>query len=145
MGRLITLETARPLSSILLTLTAYFNNPAAFKLALPQPASTNPTPPSEREIRTIAVCAGSGGSVLSAALEADLWVTGELSHHEALAAVERGTCVIAVNHSNSERVYLGAVMKGLLEKDLEKEWNDGEVKVSVSEVDRDPFGWVVRD
>ena len=92
---------------------------------------------------------------------ADLLLTGELVHHEVLAAIEQGTSAICLNHSNSERAYLGAVMKGLLEKEIEDVWgkareeNKGEgtgeegwaedgVSVDVSERDRDPFGYVVR-
>jgi len=86
-------------------------------------------------------------------------ITGELTHHEALATIEQGKSVICVNHSNSERAYLGAVMKGLLKAEIEKTWqearkgNSGEeqagyedesIDVEVSRADRDPFGYVVR-
>ena len=37
----------------------------------------------EHDIKTIAICAGSGGGVFKG-VEADLYYTGELSHHEAL-------------------------------------------------------------
>lgn len=45
--------------------------------------------PGNKQIRTIAICAGSGGSMLRN-VDVDLLFTGELSHHEALAAKERG-------------------------------------------------------
>lgn len=51
---------------------------------------------SEREraiVSTIAICAGSGGSVLLG-VEADVYFTGEMSHHEVLAAVQSGHNVI---------------------------------------------------
>ena len=40
------------------------------------------------KVSSIAVCAGSGGSVLNTPLgrKADLWITGEMSHHEVLDA-----------------------------------------------------------
>ena len=38
---------------------------------------------SDSPVSTIAVCAGSGSSVL-AGVPADLFVTGEMSHHEVL-------------------------------------------------------------
>ena len=117
----------------------------SFDAAAMQSLFRQSVPPSLLPIRTIALCAGSGGSVLAGAADADLWVTGEIAHHEVLAAIERGTCVIALNHSNSERSYLGAVMKGLLEKELAREWTDGGVEVKVSEKDADPLAWVVRD
>ena len=42
------------------------------------------------EVRTIGLCAGSGASLLKG-LNVDLYLTGELSHHEVLAAVSEGT------------------------------------------------------
>jgi putative NIF3 family GTP cyclohydrolase 1 type 2 len=44
-------------------------------------------------VKTIAICAGSGASMLSG-VEADAWLTGEASHHELLAATAQGTSVI---------------------------------------------------
>ncbi|PWN19223.1 NGG1p interacting factor 3 [Microstroma glucosiphilum] len=84
-------------------------------------------------VQSIAVCAGSGGSVL-AGDESDCWLTGEMSHHELLAATAAGRSVILTNHSNTERGYLSAVLKPRLE-----ELAGGDLQVSVSEVDRDPL------
>ena len=47
-----------------------------------------------RAIERIAVCAGSGGSLFKG-VKADLLFTGELSHHEVLAAKEQGVSVIS--------------------------------------------------
>ena len=47
----------------------------------------------QKEIKTIGMCPGSGGSFLSGS-KADLWWTGELSHHEILATVASGTHVV---------------------------------------------------
>jgi dinuclear metal center YbgI/SA1388 family protein len=62
-------------------------------------------------IRTLAVGAGSCGDLFrrAAAAKADLYITGELRHHDALAAVAAGLSVICVGHSNSERLTLGAL------------------------------------
>ncbi|CAH8469027.1 unnamed protein product [Heterobilharzia americana] len=57
-------------------------------------------------IQTVAVCAGSGGSLLCQtplAFTADLFLTGELSHHDRLEAVSRGISVILAGHSVTER------------------------------------------
>lgn len=43
-------------------------------------------------------------------LEVDLLFTGELSHHEALAAIEQGKVVITAFHSNTERGFLKGVL-----------------------------------
>lgn len=55
----------------------------------------------ERErtlISTVAICAGSGGSMLLG-VEADVYFTGEMSHHEVLAAMQSGHNVILCEHS----------------------------------------------
>lgn len=41
------------------------------------------------KIQTVAICAGSGESVLSG-VKADLYLTGEMSHHYLLAAQAKG-------------------------------------------------------
>ncbi|MCA8943586.1 MAG: Nif3-like dinuclear metal center hexameric protein [Planctomycetes bacterium] len=56
-------------------------------------------------IRTIALCAGSGGSIIGEQ-PADLYWTGEMRHHDVLAALARGTSVILCDHTNTERGYL---------------------------------------
>ena len=155
-GRLITFETPRPLSEIITTLATYLGSPPSMQVATPQ---TSPDP-GVQPITRIAICAGSGGSVFGKLKEpVDLLLTGELVHHEVLAAIEQGTSAICLNHSNSERAYLGAVMKGLLEKEIgevwrkareengaegSEGWEDESVCVDVSVKDRDPFGYVVR-
>ena len=87
-------------------------------------------------IKNVAVCAGSGGSVLSNTV-ADLLVTGEMSHHEVLAAVERGCNVVLCEHSNSERGYLD-VLAVTLQRLFD---GDGESHASVviSRNDKDPL------
>ena len=44
-------------------------------------------------IQSVGICAGSGASFLEGA-QADLWWTGEMSHHEILATVAGGTHVV---------------------------------------------------
>ncbi|KAK0219586.1 hypothetical protein EDD85DRAFT_780476 [Armillaria nabsnona] len=45
------------------------------------------------DVRTIAICAGSGGSML-VGRDADVYLTGEMSHHKVLASVAVGKHVI---------------------------------------------------
>uniref|UniRef100_A0A182Y1Y7 NIF3-like protein 1 n=1 Tax=Anopheles stephensi TaxID=30069 RepID=A0A182Y1Y7_ANOST len=97
-----------------------------------------PSVAGNRTIRTYAVCAGSGASVLKG-VKADMYITGEMSHHEVLEATSNGTCVVLLGHSNSERGYL-AVFKDILSKRL----TDG-VTVHVSEKDRDPMKLVLNE
>ena len=60
---------------------------------------------SESAVKTVAVCAGSGSSVLKD-VRADLYVTGEMGHHDVLHATQTGTSVILCEHTNTERGYL---------------------------------------
>jgi dinuclear metal center YbgI/SA1388 family protein len=87
------------------------------------------------KVRTVAVAAGAGGSVL-AGQHADLWLTGELSHHGALAAVREGTAVVCAEHSNTERGYL-PVLQRRLQKVLGKA-----LDIRCAKTDTDPFRYV---
>ena len=85
------------------------------------------------QIKTVATCAGSGGGVLSG-VKADLFLTGEMSHHEVLEASSHGTAVILCEHSNTERGFLQQIYKKQLETELE-----GQVEIVVAKCDRDPL------
>eukprot|EP00512_Aurantiochytrium_limacinum_P014283 CAMPEP_0171584498 /NCGR_PEP_ID=MMETSP0961-20121227/11436_1 /TAXON_ID=87120 /ORGANISM="Aurantiochytrium limacinum, Strain ATCCMYA-1381" /LENGTH=289 /DNA_ID=CAMNT_0012141911 /DNA_START=77 /DNA_END=942 /DNA_ORIENTATION=+ len=67
------------------------------------------------QVKSAVVQAGSGASVLSSAVDVDLWVSGEMSHHEVLAANAQGVSVVLLEHSNSERAYLHHLAKRLSE------------------------------
>ena len=58
-----------------------------------------------RGVRTIALCAGAGSSVLKE-VTADVYMTGEMRHHDVLDATGRGTSVILCDHTHTERGYL---------------------------------------
>jgi len=85
--------------------------------------------------RRIAVMAGAGGSLLEAAIQAgaDVFVTGELRHHDAVSAARLGVLAVATLHSNSERAGVRAFgdrLRGAL---------GPTVDVRSSERDADPF------
>ncbi|KAF5278464.1 hypothetical protein FQA39_LY05953 [Lamprigera yunnana] len=84
-------------------------------------------------INSVAVCAGSGSSVLKG-IDVDLYLTGEMLHHDILDATQKGIHVILCNHSDSERGFLQKFQSRLQQNML----ND-EVAVYVSAVDRDPL------
>ncbi|KAE9369384.1 NGG1p interacting factor 3 [Stipitochalara longipes BDJ] len=104
------------------------------------------------KISSIGICAGSG-SMLNG-LDVDLLFTGELSHHEALAAIEQGRCVITTFHSNTERLYLMTSMQNKLFPEIRKQidasnkagtWEQGltlDFQIDTSRVDKDPFEMV---
>ena len=158
MGRIVRFETPQPLSSLIERVGRGLGNPKGFPIAIPQGTQI-----ADLSISSVGICAGSGGS-LFAGLDVDLLFTGELSHHEALAAIEKGQCVIALFHSNSERGFLHSVLRQQLLETVKEEWEalrkqekarqgvseevlealeDEYVGVEVSERDRDPYGIVV--
>ncbi|ONH69914.1 NGG1-interacting factor 3 [Cyberlindnera fabianii] len=91
------------------------------------------------DIKSFAVCAGSGSGVFAELRQdVDLYVTGEMSHHEALMFKEKGKALICANHSNTERGYLSE-MKVKLERELSGE---DSAEVIISKEDADPFTFV---
>jgi dinuclear metal center YbgI/SA1388 family protein len=85
-------------------------------------------------ISQVAVAAGSAGESFRVALTAgaQLYLTGEMRHHDVLAATAAGMAVICVCHSNSERITLEKLAPTLTAK-LRG------VEVLVSDACRDPF------
>src|SRR5262249_46891636 len=61
------------------------------------------------DITSAACCAGAGGEFLDDALsaKAQLYLSGEIRHHDALKAAAAGMTVVCALHSNSERAVLG--------------------------------------
>lgn len=89
-----------------------------------------------RLVKKAAVCAGYCGKIINAviAAKAELYLTGELKHHQALAAQEAGVSCICLGHSVSERFILKRLAKQL-QKNLKQ------MKIKVSKKDSDPFNW----
>ncbi|OQN99159.1 hypothetical protein B0A48_15008 [Cryoendolithus antarcticus] len=163
MGRIVRLDKPVPLTAIIDRIGLGLGNPKGFPIAVPQGKSAG-----EMMIGSIGICAGSGGSLFAEmeknGEDVDLYFTGEMSHHEALAAIEKGKAVICLFHSNTERGFLHGVLKAQLEAQVKKEWekvrsedrakdgiseqlmealSDEHFDVAVSEVDRDPFGIMI--
>jgi len=83
-------------------------------------------------IKTIALCAGAGTEVFKG-VKADCYLTGEMSHHNILAATLNGSHVILCEHTNTERGYLP-----VFAKILRKALGNG-IDIAVSEIDSDPI------
>jgi putative NIF3 family GTP cyclohydrolase 1 type 2 len=90
--------------------------------------------PTDDDVIKAAVCAGSGGEFLDAAIAAkvDLYLTGEIRHHDALKAAAAGVTVVCTLHSNSERITLKR-LRDRLSAELPA------VAFHLSQADRDPF------
>jgi putative NIF3 family GTP cyclohydrolase 1 type 2 len=122
-----------PLATLLKNLSAGIGGQRYISLALPP----NRDSLQDVKISKVAVCAGSGSSILKGC-DAQLLVTGEMSHHDALHHIQLGQIVATVFHSNSERQYLTQRLKPRLEKQLQESGQES-YSVLVSEKDRDPF------
>lgn len=61
-----------------------------------------------REVEKIAICPGSGKSVIDVSAEkgAECLVTGDIGHHEGLDAVEMGVSIIDASHYGIEKIFL---------------------------------------
>lgn len=86
-----------------------------------------------RHVQNVALCGGSGASLIPAALRAraDVYVTGDVKHHHALDAVAAGLTVIDAGHHATELPFVPHLASRLGAADL------GEV--FVSELSTDPF------
>ena len=68
-------------------------------------------------VQTIGLCAGAGGSVCKLAIDdgCEVFITGEMTHHDVVAATARGCAVMLTGHTNSERGYLPKLKEQLLQ------------------------------
>jgi dinuclear metal center YbgI/SA1388 family protein len=58
-------------------------------------------------LSSVALCAGAGGSVVKLAEgKAQVYLSGEMRHHDILEAVQRGKIVLLAGHTQTERPYL---------------------------------------
>lgn len=80
----------------------------------------------------IGICAGAGGSLLDAAGDIDLFITGEMRHHDVLAAVDRGVSVLLAGHTQTERPFLPYLRERLIEHGARR------VKWEISKADVPP-------
>ncbi|KAF9011425.1 NGG1 interacting factor 3-like protein [Cyathus striatus] len=137
-GRLVTLKVPIPMDVLERRIKSLLN---LSQLQVGYPATTESRSAS---VRSIAICAGSGGSMLLGT-EADVYFTGEMSHHEVLAAVAAGKHVVLCGHTNTERGYL-PILASKLRSELEGEEIQaqglGNVEVLVSEADCHPLQFV---
>ncbi len=84
-------------------------------------------------ITSIAVCAGAGGSVFEKLTNFDLYLTGEMRHHDVRVRVEHGSSVVLCDHTNTERGYLPRLAEQL------RAAAAGAAEFHVAACDRDPL------
>lgn len=126
-GRVGRLEAPAPLGALLARIKEGLGV-GSLLLAAPEGVSDG------SPIASAAVCAGACGNLLDDAIaqKAELYLTGEIRHHDALKATRLGLTVVCALHSNSERATLARV-KAQLEQALPG------LRVALSAADRDPF------
>lgn len=135
MGRLVTLCSPAPLKELLARWTHYVGIPS-LRLALPRGWSL------DSPVHRIAICVGSGASILNGA-SADLYFTGEMSHHEVLKATMAHNAAVALTeHSNCERGYLRDVFLPLLLQRLNRPAGMASFDLVYSAIDCDPINIV---
>lgn len=107
---------AEPLSIAELAQTVETNLPSGIVRTAGKPDSL---------VRTVAVVPGSGGGFISAAASAgaDVLITGDVGHHQAVAALDRGIAVIDAGHAPTERpgmrsLYAAVATLGVETRDL---------------------------
>ncbi|MGB0646666.1 MAG: Nif3-like dinuclear metal center hexameric protein [Bradymonadia bacterium] len=125
MGRVGSLTSAQTL----LDLISHLKD--ALSLPYLRVATAHDSDPEQTLVRHVAVCPGAGASVVSGAKGHDCIVTGEMRHHDVLAAQREGISVILTEHTNCERGYL-PILKNTLSKTVN-------CPIMISAADRDPL------
>lgn len=90
-----------------------------------------------RRISHIGVCAGSGSDLAPIAADdgCEMFITGEMTHHQVMAHLDRGLGIILAGHTNTERGYLPTLAKRL-KKELPG------LDIRVSSADKSQLEWV---
>jgi len=72
----------------------------------------------DRPVERVGVCPGAGASLLDTAIAegCEMFVTGEMRHHIALGAIERGVSILLAGHTNTERGYLPVYARRIQEE-----------------------------
>jgi dinuclear metal center YbgI/SA1388 family protein len=92
----------------------------------------------DRKIATVAVCSGSGGSLIDRFLasEADVFVTGDIRYHDARAVEDAGRALIDIGHFASEHIMIDALCDLLDRAVKEAGWD---VRIEACELEQEPF------
>lgn len=69
----------------------------------------------EKEVQKVAVCTGSGKSLIKEVLkhQADVYVTGDADYHFAIDAVAQDVCIIDAGHYGTEYIFMDYMEKEL--------------------------------
>lgn len=86
----------------------------------------------DRPFTSIGVVPGAGAGLIDRAMAegCEVFVTGEMSHHEVVAAIQHGISVLLAGHTNTERGYLPRLAARLGER-----LPDADIRVSEADTD----------
>lgn len=86
-------------------------------------------------IKTVGLCTGSGGEAMEAAIRngCDLFITGDIRHHEAQMAREAGLCLIDAGHYGTEKIFTENIASKLRKNIGTK------IEIFESKIDANPF------
>lgn len=94
------------------------------------------------KIARVGLCAGAGGSLIDSARRQhaiDAFVTGEMRHHDLLAASASGVHVLLAGHTETERPYLPTYKRRILH--ALRQLTGSPPPVDISRKDRPPGQW----
>ncbi|MBK7581233.1 MAG: Nif3-like dinuclear metal center hexameric protein [Myxococcales bacterium] len=99
MGRMVELESPMTLHALVARVKAHLRLDHVRVAAAARHDAGEP-------IQRAAVCAGAGGSLFAGLAEPELYLTGEMRHHDVRAKLAAGASVILCDHTNTERGFL---------------------------------------
>ncbi len=132
-GRCLTLAQPLSLPSAVAKIKAHLGL-AHVRVAAASPHAASAGSPAV--IRKLAVCAGSGRSLFEKLSGFDLYLTGELGHHDLRAKCREDASVVLCDHSHSERGFLPRLAERLRVETA------GAVSLHVAKCDREPLSIV---
>jgi dinuclear metal center YbgI/SA1388 family protein len=127
LGRIGSLDSAMPLAQVAQIIKE--------KLNLPHVRITGDM---DLPVKTIAICTGSGGSLIGDFLRsgADLYITGDVKYHEARLVEENSKALMDVGHFGSEHMVIKLLadkLAGLIKK------KELDIKIKEFKNEKDPF------
>jgi dinuclear metal center YbgI/SA1388 family protein len=132
LGRIGTLKAPLKISDIVTKLKSFLNM-KSMRIALANGKSMNDT------VSVLAIGAGSSTGLLND-VEADLIITGEITHHEILHETHRGVSLIVTDHSYTERPFINRFIDQFGK--LLKKHNAPQIELIKSGADRDPLQYI---
>lgn len=92
-----------------------------------------------RLIQKVAICCGGGGEYYKGAVAAgaDVFISGDIKHHEAQQAKESGLCIVDAGHFGTEQIFVPNMARQL------KQRGGDALTVICSEVLQNPFDFIL--